>query len=90
MSNMSYCRFQNTLSDLADCHNALGEIFDADHGKLSEDELHAARRLIETCGEILQLVAEHGLGVDVDNLDDILKSVKGTLAAANNANSNDE
>ena len=25
MSNMSYCRFQNTLSDLQDCWNAIDE-----------------------------------------------------------------
>lgn len=25
MGNMSYCRFENTLSDLKDCYEALGE-----------------------------------------------------------------
>ena len=46
--NMSYCRFQNTVTDLADCMDALGEI-DYDLAKLSADEEKAARRLIEIC-----------------------------------------
>lgn len=28
MSNMSYCRFQNTLGDLQDCYEALGDMED--------------------------------------------------------------
>lgn len=46
--NMSYCRFQNTVLDLADCMDALQEI-DYDLTKLSADEEQAARRLIEIC-----------------------------------------
>ena len=49
--NMSYCRFQNTVIDLADCMDALEEI-DYDLTKLSADEEQAARRLIEICQEI--------------------------------------
>lgn len=49
MPNMSYCRFQNTVSDLRDCRDALYE-HDAD--TLSEDEQKARRRLIELCVEI--------------------------------------
>lgn len=49
--NMSYCRFQNTVIDLADCMDALQEI-DYDPTKLSADEEQAARRLIEICQEI--------------------------------------
>ena len=41
--NMSYCRFQNTVTDLADCMDALEEI-DYDLTKLSADEEKAARR----------------------------------------------
>ena len=47
MSNMSYCRFQNTLSDLRDCQD---HIFDDD---LSEEEERARRWLIETCKGIV-------------------------------------
>ena len=35
--NMSYCRFQNTVIDLADCLRALEEI-DFNISELSEDE----------------------------------------------------
>jgi hypothetical protein len=47
VSNMSYCRFQNTLQDLRDCYEA---IHDADY--LSEDEKKARLRLIEICKRI--------------------------------------
>ena len=46
--NMSYCRFQNTVLDLADCLRALEEI-DFNISELSEDEAKAACRLIEIC-----------------------------------------
>ncbi len=46
MSNMGYCRFQNTLGDLRDCHNHL---YDDD---LSEAELRARKGLIKVCKEI--------------------------------------
>ena len=42
MSNMSYCRFQNTLGDLRDCY----ENWDED---LSEEEAKAQSRLLELC-----------------------------------------
>lgn len=41
MANMSYCRFRNTLNDLADCQ----ENFDADD--LSAEEHNARRKMIE-------------------------------------------
>ncbi len=54
MSNMSYCRFQNTVSDLQDCQEALAE------GKrLSKEEEDAAVRLITTCIEIAQAYLDH-------------------------------
>lgn len=46
MSNMSYCRFQNTLHDLRDCAEHLGD-------KLGEDEAYARKRLVLVCTEIL-------------------------------------
>lgn len=52
MANMSYCRFQNTLSDLSDCEEAL----ENDEG-LSNDEYHAALRLIELCGRMVLYTA---------------------------------
>lgn len=56
MSNMSYCRFQNTLSDLKDCAE---HIEDDD---LSKDEQFARNELEEVCVEILET-----LGYEVIN-----------------------
>jgi hypothetical protein len=49
MTNMSYCRFQNTLSDLRDCLEALHN-----QDKLSADEARAAKRLISVAREIAE------------------------------------
>ena len=46
MSNMSYCRFENTLRDLQDC---LEHINDDD---MSADEIRARTTLIKTCEDI--------------------------------------
>jgi len=46
MGNMSYCRFQNTVTDLADCQE---NIWNDD---ISEDEKRARKRLIQICKEI--------------------------------------
>ncbi len=50
MSNMAYCRFQNTLADLRDCEDALDEMWDL--SELSEEERKAAKRLIQVCRRI--------------------------------------
>jgi hypothetical protein len=49
MSNMSYCRFHNTLHDLGDCQDALDETGLSD---LSDEEKECAILLIEKCQEI--------------------------------------
>lgn len=51
MANMSYCRFENTLSDLRDCLYALRE---GDSEKLSKDEAHAKKVLIRLCQTIAE------------------------------------
>lgn len=62
MSNMSYCRFENTLRDLCDCHNAIQELLAGDSEALSENELRCAVALVEQCKETLGLIAdEQGL-----------------------------
>jgi len=48
MANMSYCRFENTLSDLRDCY------LNIDETDLSRTEIAARKELIELC----QLIAE--------------------------------
>lgn len=47
MSNMSYCRFQNTVSDLKDCYDNMDDL------NLSKEELSARRRLILLCQQIV-------------------------------------
>lgn len=45
MSNMSYCRFQNTYGDAAECLDALEQ-----QKELSGDEYNAARHWVRTEG----------------------------------------
>lgn len=47
MANMSYCRFNNTLSDLEDCRDALNE-----ENISSLAEKRKAKRLLAVCREI--------------------------------------
>lgn len=46
MSNMSYCRFQNTLNDLRDCWNNMDEPLSSD------EEIRARRSIIKICRSI--------------------------------------
>jgi len=52
MSNMSYCRFQNTLGDLEDCFEHF-EIEGEDD--LSMEEAQAREDMIELCRKIVEL-----------------------------------
>jgi len=56
MSNMSYCRFQNTLHDLQDCFNEMEENFD--FSELSSDEKSAFKSLIELCKDVSNMGTE--------------------------------
>jgi len=51
MSNMSYCRFQNTLGDLEDCLEALRDL-DGDVSDLSHDEANAAETMMTVAEEL--------------------------------------
>lgn len=61
MSNMSYCRFNNTALDLGDCKDAIDEMNGTITGedgygeKLSESEFQSAKELIEYCREITEM-----------------------------------
>ena len=46
MSNMSYCRFENTYQDLQDCYDHM------DDEDLGGTELKYKNKLIELCTEI--------------------------------------
>ena len=63
MGNMSYCRFENTVSDLGGCQLALEDLLMGDSKPLSDRELSKARELISTCADILALVQEQS-GMD--------------------------
>jgi hypothetical protein len=57
MSNMSYCRFENTAGDLSDCLEALeNEGLDT----LSRSEKLAAKQLIALCGRIVDWAEDEG------------------------------
>ena len=47
MGNMSYCRFQNTLSDLEDCKDSMDN-----DDELGPEETRAKNRLITLCKDI--------------------------------------
>jgi hypothetical protein len=58
MSNMAYCRFQNTVLDLQDCFDSMNE------SDLSEEETRAKERLIKLCVDI---------ACDFGNCEELLK-----------------
>ena len=56
MSNMSYCRFENTYGDLKDCKNAV-----ENQSELSEWELPYAKGMYKLCLEFIKEAEHHGL-----------------------------
>lgn len=52
MSNMSYCRFQNTLDDLRDCYVHIEELQRNDSSDITE--VNAMKKLIELCKTIAE------------------------------------
>ena len=53
MSNMAYCRFENTLDDLRDCERALDDI-SGELSDLSDEEAIAAHRLLKVCQRLMK------------------------------------
>jgi len=53
MANMSYCRFQNTSMDLADCVEALENYWDMDD--LSTDEINGLEDLLAYAQNIVHM-----------------------------------
>lgn len=68
MGNMSYCRFHNTLGALRDCRGALDTLINGEEA-LSKDELDAAKRLVQECVEIVEIIA-HAADVAPEDLDE--------------------
>ena len=50
MGNMSYCRFENTANDLADCVSAIRR---GDTQELNTYEVQGLRRLLDLCNDII-------------------------------------
>jgi hypothetical protein len=48
MSNMSYCRFQNTYRDLLDCEDSMND------SDLSPEEARAREKLLKLCQQIVR------------------------------------
>lgn len=52
MSNMAYCRFHNTLSDLYDCYDAMGDNdLSAEEDAARTDLVALCRRIVENYGD---------------------------------------
>lgn len=51
MANISYCRFENTSRDLADCVHAL-----EDDQEISEREMHYVRVMRTLCEDFIALL----------------------------------
>ena len=66
MSNMSYCRFENTLNDLRDCEGAMFE----STAQMSEHEQRARTNLfnlvMSMAGTIEEMTEEQQLNGDPD------------------------
>ena len=62
MSNMSYCQFENTSKDLEQCRETISEMVYGETEKLSKSELKFAKHLVESCYEILEILADSEFG----------------------------
>ena len=63
MSNMSYCRFQNTLPDLQDCYHNMTD-------DLGDREFRARRELIELCKVITDTYGDREFVEQTEEEDD--------------------
>lgn len=60
MSNMSYCRFENTCNDLQDCLYAMQEADSVEEMDLNKYEMAAIQRMRDQCQDFLDRYAEMG------------------------------
>jgi len=68
MSNMSYCRFQNTERDLDDC---IGEMRDNDDMRgmdLSQGEQQAMARMMDSCQQFIENATRLLEAITVDGI----------------------
>ena len=58
MSNMSYCRFENTLKDMNDCLDALIE-GKVDLNDMSKEEKDAMINMIDCCDDLKSYIVDY-------------------------------
>ena len=91
MSNMSYCRFQNTARDLHDCETSFEEMLNGTDEPLSAEELGAAKRLVASCLNIIQLMSDSGgIDIEIDELDRKINTVIDNLSTNADCNRGEE
>ena len=54
MSNMSYCRFQNTFQDLRDCVQEMDDAYNIKDMELSDDEARAMKQMYSWCERFIE------------------------------------
>ena len=82
MSNMSYCRFENTARDLDDCQTALEELLNGSASEpLSASELAAAKRLAGICIDIVSVIEDAGM--PFEDADEAAREVVARIDEAN-------
>lgn len=67
MGNMSYCRFENTASDLHDCVSALGDM-SQEGFDLSKDEIRGLKSLLRGMAEAMQIIGDT---IGIDDVEDL-------------------
>lgn len=70
MSNMSYCRFENTVSDFYDCVGALQKEKKGLAKKLSKSEREAYKEMVELASEFLGLHQKFGMEEALDEIEE--------------------
>lgn len=86
MPNMSHCRFSNTAGDLVDCHEVIESMLTGElTTPLSDRELRAAKELVQTCCDILNVIA-HAASIDPDDQDEFTNLQRGAARILDSAN----
>lgn len=70
MANMSYCKFQNTATDFADCTGTIEDMLYGSARSLSSDELRAAKIMMRAALDAVRLLME-AIGKDAEAIDEI-------------------
>ena len=74
--NMSYCRYENTVSDFQDCVDALEEAIQEVDVTLSDTETAARKRMIVLAARYILAVHDAKLPEVVDDEDELADAVE--------------